>query len=98
MSGSRFPATVTQGRPATSSIVLTRRRTDPLETVVGRVVSSMEVRNAPARSAVPERPACGAASKGSGLGTGRGNPRLLADPPLSAIFHPALTRVVHVHA
>src|SRR5262249_15406090 len=42
-------------------------------------------RNAPARSAVPARPARGAASKGSGLGTGRRNPRLLLDPPSTAI-------------
>ena len=75
-----------------------RRRTDPLETLAGRVVSSNGVRNAPARSAVPARPVCGAARKGSGLGTGRCNPRFLADPPLPAIFRPALIRVVHVDA
>src|SRR5262249_51610789 len=42
-------------------------------------------RNAPARSAVPARPTRGAASKGSGLGPGRRRPRLLPDPPSSAI-------------
>ena len=40
----------------------------------------------PLRSAVPVRPTSGAASKGSGLGTGRRNPRLLLDPPFPAIF------------
>src|SRR5208337_5169437 len=43
-------------------------------------------RNAPAPSAVPVRPASGAACKGSGLGTGRRDPRLLLDSPLPAIF------------
>ena len=42
-------------------------------------------RNAPARPAVPARPTSGAASKGSGLGTGRRDPRLLHNPPSPAI-------------
>ena len=46
---------------------------------------TLERRNAPAWSAVPARLSCSAASKGSGLGTGRRNPRLLLDPPFSAI-------------
>ena len=39
--------------------------------------------------AVPARPTRGAATKGSGLGTGRSNPRLLPYPPFSAISIPA---------
>ena len=61
------------------------QRADPLETAIAECGKLNGSRNAPACSAVPERPACGAASKGSGLGTGRCNPRLLADPPLPAI-------------
>src|SRR6516225_3145301 len=42
-------------------------------------------RNAPARAIVPARSPCGAARKGSGLGTGRRNPRFLPTPPFQAI-------------
>src|SRR5208337_5200380 len=43
-------------------------------------------RNAHAPSAVPVRLTSGAACKGSGLGTGRRDPRLLLDSPFPAIF------------
>ena len=56
----------------------------------GRFYGSLRFRNAPAALVVPVRPGSGAASKGSGLGTGRRDPRLLLHSPLLAILLPAL--------
>src|SRR3954453_13773704 len=74
MAACRMPATVRHGsRRVTPGIRASPR---------GKFL----MRNAPAPLAVPARPASGAASKGSGLGTGRSDPRLRRLPPPKAIL------------